>query len=292
MRKAIVAGAAVVALVAAVFVVAPTVWSQSRSSEGRSSDDNRDRRVVMLDGRGNSIGVSVSDRDAGGVLIEDVEEDGPAAKAGIRDGDAIVEFDGERVRSARHFARLVQETPDGRSVKATIVRDGSRQTVDVAPTRGTGRFGRDFALPHIDIDGDIEREIERSFEALPRDFAFDFNWDGEVPGVAVWSRGRLGAQLSPLSNQLAEYFGAKDGVLVSSVEPESAAAKAGLKAGDVITSVNGRTVDSPREVTQELHGEIGKEVEIGILRDRKALTLKAQVPERRRPATRRPGRPA
>ena len=288
MRKAIVAGAAAVALVAAVFVVAPTVWSQSRQS-----DDNRDRRVVMLDGRGNSIGVSVSDRDAGGVVIEDVEEDGPAAKAGIRDGDVIVEFDGERVRSARHFARLVQETADGRSVKATIVRDGSRQTVDVTPARGAGRFSHDFVLPYLeDIGPNIEREIERGLEALPRDFAFDFKWDGEVPEVGVWPRGRLGAQLSPLSDQLAEYFGVKDGVLVSSVEPESAAAKAGRKAGDVITSVNGREVGSPRDVTHELRGEAGKDVEIGILRDKKPLTLKAQVPERRRPASRRPARPA
>jgi serine protease Do len=99
------------------------------------------------------------------------------------------------------------------------------------------------------------------------------------------SRGRLGAQLSPLTDQLAEYFGAKDGVLVTSVESESVAAKAGLKAGDVITTINGRTVENPREVSQELRdaGNDGKEVEIGILRDKKAMTLKAQIPEGRRP---------
>ena len=284
MRKAIVAGLAAVALVATALVVAPTVWSQTRRP---------DRRVMMLDGRGSAIGVSVRDLDAeeaakakvggsGGVLIDDVEEASPAAKAGIRDGDIVVEFDGERVRSARHFARLVQETPDGRAVKATVLRDGARQTVEVAPRRGEGRYSGDFVLP------DIGGEIERGLRALPRDFAFDFNWDGEFPDVTTWPRGRLGAHLTPLTDQLAAYFGAKEGVLVSSVDPESIAAGAGLKAGDIITSINGRTVDAPREVGQELRGiEGGKAVEIGILRDRKPLTLKTEMPERRRPATRR-----
>src|SRR5262245_49080071 len=74
---------------------------------------------------GRQIGLSVLDIDAeeakrlklpnaGGVFIEDVQEDSPAAKAGIKDGDVVVEFDGERVRSTRQFTRLVQETPADR----------------------------------------------------------------------------------------------------------------------------------------------------------------------------------
>ena len=274
MRKALVAGAVVVVVVAAAFAVAPVVRSQDRG------DQPRDRRVFMLDGRGSAIGVSVRDRENGdGVLIEDVESDSPAAKAGIRDGDVIVEFDGERVRSARQFARLVRETPDGRSVKATIVRDGSRQTVEVAPKRESQTA--DFVMP--EIAGDIERQVERSLRALPKNFAFDFNWDADGHPMD-WARpqGRLGAQLTPLTDQLASYFGTKDGVLVSSVTADSAAAKAGLKAGDVITSINGRSVESPREVTQELRAaDEGKEVEIGIVRDKKTMTLKAQAEPRR-----------
>lgn len=290
MRKAIVAGAAALVLVAAAFVVAPTVWSQVRSG------DTPERRVVMLDGRGSSIGVSIRDLEPGdttadgqsGAIIADVNEGSPADKAGVREGDLVVEFDGERVRSARHFARLVQETPDGRTVKAVVVRDGTRHTLDVTPERGGGRYSGDFALPQI------SEEIERSLRALPRDFAFDLNWDaGDLHwDAAVWPRGRLGARLSPLTSQLAEYFGAKEGVLVSSVDPDSVAAKAGLKAGDVITSVNGRTVDTPRAVTQQLREADGRELELQVLRDKKPLTLKAEMPERRRPSTRRSTRPA
>jgi S1-C subfamily serine protease len=80
-------------------------------------------------------------------------------------------------------------------------------------------------------------------------------------------------------------------VLVSSVDADSPAAKAGLKAGDVITSVNGRTVNDTRDVTQEIRGaDVGTDVELGVLRDRKSLTLKAQLPERR--SSRRYTRPA
>jgi serine protease Do len=294
MRKAVVAGLATVAVIAAAFVLAPTAWTQVQPAPAPRPEP----RMMLLDGRGSSIGVRVRDLDAddlakaklqqpGGVLIEEVEEETPAAKAGLRRGDVVVEFDGERVRSARHFSRLVQETPDGRTVKATIVRDGSRQTLDVTPSTAERLGSRDFMI-HLP---DFEREIERGLEALPRNFAFDFDWDSS-PMVAG-GRGRLGARLQPLTEQLAEYFGAKEGVLVSSVEPDSPAATAGLKAGDVITSVNGRTVDSPRDVTQEIRdaGE-SKDVEVGVLRDRKTVTLKLQIPERRRPVARRFTRPA
>lgn len=285
MRKAAMAGAAAVALVATAFAVAPTVRSQNRSEDSPV----RDRRIVRLDGRGSAIGVSIRDLDSAeasraklpgpaGVVIEGVDSNSPAAKAGLRDGDIVVEFDGERIRSARHFARLVQETPEGRTVKATIVREGSRQTLDVTPE--STRAMDHFVLP--DIADNIEREVERSLRRIPRNFAFDFNWDEGYPEVAVWPRGRLGAHLSTLTDQLAEYFGAKDGVLVSSVDGESAAARAGLKAGDVITSINGRTVDSPGDIAREVREAASeKEVEIGIIRDKKPMTLKAQLPERR-----------
>jgi serine protease Do len=280
MRKAFVAGLAAVLVVVAAFVFAPTAWTQAVRVAPRAEP-----RMMWLDGRGSSIGVRIQDAEQGGVLIDEVEENSPAEKAGLQRGDVVVEFDGERVRGARHFSRLVQETPDGRSVKATIVRDGSRQTIEITPTAGE-RFG--WRNDHVIALPEIEREIERGLEAIPRNFSFDFDWDGNVFSSAG---GRFGARLQSLTNQLAEYFGAKQGVLVSSVQEDSPASKAGLRAGDVITSINGRTVDEPRDVTREIRdAEENDEVEIGVLRDRKELTLKAQIPERR--ATRRSTRPA
>jgi serine protease Do len=294
--KLLVAGGAVVVVVAAAFALAPVVRSQTTPYVGKG-----DRRVFMLDGRGSSIGVSIRDLDtddtakaklgqAGGVMIEEVEADSPAAKAGLRDGDVIVEFDGERIRSARHFARLVQETAEGHSVRVVVVRDGARQTLDVTPERGARWSGDAWHLPHI--ADEVQREVERGMRNLPRDFAFDFKWDGEFPSAKVWPRGRLGAQLSPLTDQLAEYFGTKAGVLVSSVDSDSVAAKAGLKAGDVITSIDGQAIDTPRDVTQRLRSAEADEISLSVIRDRKPLTLKAQLPAPPRTKTLRNVRPA
>src|SRR5690349_3920589 len=103
--------------------------------------------AFVLDGRGSQLGVMVSDVDAksSGVRIDEVNADSPAEKAGIKAGDVIVEFDGEKVRSARQFTRLVQETPEGRSVSIGLLRDGKKQTVNATPENGRMTWNsRDF----------------------------------------------------------------------------------------------------------------------------------------------------
>ena len=95
-------------------------------------------------------------------------------------------------------------------------------------------------------------------------------------------------QLNPLSPQLAEYFGAAEGgALVSSITKDSAAEKAGLKAGDVITSINGDRCGTD-DLIDELRDASG-DVTIGIVRDKKATTLKATMEAA--PISRRSTRP-
>jgi S1-C subfamily serine protease len=241
----------------------------------------------MLDGRGSQLGVVVEDLDlaalkdapggvSGGVRIQEVDRDRPAEKAGLREGDVVVEYDGERVRSARQFTRLVQETPEGRTVSMAVVRAGQRQTFSVVPE------GRSAAWS-FGVDGRrLERDIERSLRDFPRfhEFRFDspsFDFDMGMPR-SFSPRGRLGVQLDELTPQLAEYFGATDGgVLVTSVTEGSAAGKAGLKAGDVITSVNGDRVRDYETFASELRSIESGDVTIGILRDRKESTVKATL---------------
>jgi serine protease Do len=245
------------------------------------------RNVMVLDGRGGQLGVMVEDTKTG-VRIGEVTSGGAAEKAGIKEGDVVVEYDGERVRSARQLTRLVRETADGRAVKIGIERNGQRQTVDATPEAQTFSW-------NMDIDGDqIRRDFERGMEGF-REFranppAFNFRYDGEprdfrfhmddlMPGMPA-SRGRLGVSVQSLSDQLADYFGAKDGgALVSSVTEDSAAAKAGIKAGDVITSIDGDKIHDAEALTSEISGKSG-EVSIGILRDKKASTVKATIEPR------------
>lgn len=275
----------------------------------RRPDERSRPRVMMLDGRGGQIGVVVEDLDAaglkaagatGGVRLEQVDQDGPAAKAGLREGDVIVEVDGDRVRSARQFSRLIQETADGRAVTLGIVRDGQRQTVEVTPeSRAFGfgfdsdRIGRDIARGLRDLEPQL-RELEpklRELEPRLREFRFDGPMDFrfDMPGLLSGPRARLGIGIDELTPQLAEYFGVKDGgVLVSSINRDSAAERAGLKAGDVIVSVNGDRVRHADDLIDELRAAEGQEVTIGIVRDKKESTLKATIEQTPRPYRRRP----
>jgi serine protease Do len=245
--------------------------------------DGAGRRAIRLDGRGSQIGVAVSDPGAGtsGVRIDEVDDDSPAAKAGVREGDLVVEFDGERVRSARQLTRLVQETPEGRPVKMTITRDGARRSVDITPEASALAWNFQIDEPRL------RAEIERGLRG--RGPAFDFRFD-DMPGtlgVPPGARGRLGVQVETLSDQLAEYFGVKGGgVLVSSVAADTPAQKAGLKAGDVITGVNGTAVRETRELMDEIRqAEDRREVRLDVVRDKRTMTVTATL---ERPAPRRP----
>jgi serine protease Do len=289
-------------LAAAVAIVVAGVAAADRQGDRRERggrverDQDRDggpeRRMLRLDGRGSQIGVMVRDTEgaASGVEIDAVEDGSAAAKAGVKRGDVVVDFDGERVRSARQLTRLVQETPSGRAVKMTLLRGNARQTVDITPESGTAMaWNFDFGP---EMERDIERGVRRGLRNLP-DLSglpgpmFDFRFDG-LPGMP--GRGRLGVDVQPLSEQLADYFGVTGGgVLVSSVAKESPAEKAGVHAGDVITTVNGSVVRTGEELVQALNRRDDDTVTLGVTRDRKALSLKATI-ERARPN--RPGRMA
>jgi serine protease Do len=206
------------------------------------------------------------------VWIDDVREGTPAARAGFRPGDVVVEFDGERIRSARQFSRLVRETPPGRAVSAAVLRGGSREAVTVTPeARTAGNLAPDLA-----------DRIERGLRRLPRDLDLDLDFDFDFQGrTAILPRVRLGATLTTLNPQLAEYFGVKEGLLVTSVDAESSAARAGLRAGDVITTVGGTAVQTPSDVTRAMRRvQPGSATEVRVIREKKEVTLTVTAPER------------
>lgn len=256
-----------------------------------------------------------------GVAVEEVTKDSAAEKAGVKAGDVVVQFDGENVRSAAQLTRLVRETAPDRTVKMSVVRDGKRMDIDVTPAKAGDVF--DVAV----APGRLE-DLEKRLEVLPgRDLVYRFDrralpapnlppggawrWEQRTPvpvpeggtlqrfgegGNLAFSfgRGRLGVNVQELTPELAEYFGVKDGLLVNRVQADTPAAKAGIKAGDVIGSVNGRAVATSNELIKELADKDG-EVTIGITRDKKPLSLKATLESRKAPSPRRTiviGRPA
>lgn len=297
-------------LTAALALMAATP-AQAQPPERRGGPADIERLVVVTDDGGSRLGLTVRDAGPGaatGVVVEAVTSDSPAAKAGFRQGDVVTAFDGERVRSLRQFTRLVRESVPGRAVSVSVQRDGTPQTLSVSPESGTER-----GMPVVDPDA-LRVEIER---ALPREIPMppmpqmpgmrrrpqmpptpdrpDAEPFGRTP---MWrdrpgrpmgpSAGRLGLLVLPLSPQLRTYFAAPaGGVLVSEVEAASPAAKAGVKAGDVIVTINGLAVRDAGDLVDGVR-EAGPSapVTLGLVRERKPLSITVPAPAEGR------GRPA
>jgi serine protease Do len=111
---------------------------------------------------------------------------------------------------------------------------------------------------------------------------FQMEWDRAL------GQGTLGVGVQELSGDLPEYFGVKDGVLVSSVRKDSPAEKAGVRPGDVITEVNGQAVESASELRRRLRETEPGDVTLSVMRDRKPLSLKATIEAPDRQSLRRP----
>jgi len=233
--------------------------------------------IPGLGAGGVEIGVSVrdlSEADAKtatlpaptGAYIESVRADTPASRAGFRATDVIVTFDGERVRSAAHFARLVDETPDGRTVPVIVQRGGERVTLHVAPESSMRARRLTFnRAPSLAAREPFAGKV------LPEVFPFKGSIDQVLGGPA-----RLGVTVQELAGQLGEYFGASSGVLVTSVTDNSPARTAGLKAGDVITQVNGQSTANAGDLRRHVSAATG-EVTLTIVRDRKEQTVKTTL---------------
>jgi S1-C subfamily serine protease len=235
------------------------------------------RDFMVLAGRGAEIGVQVIDGKEG-VEVQEVRPNSPAEKAGLKKDDRLVMFDGERVRSVRQFSRLVQETPPGRTVKATILRAGKQQDVELTPAEGRG------GAPGVFPNGDWYAGRLPDFDMFRNGMPFRFNFDGPASGR------RLGVDVDPLTDQLAQYFGVTAGVLVRSVADGTPASRAGLKAGDVITSVDGQPTRTPDDLVRALRDAKDDEVTLAIVRDKKEITVRARLDAPRR--TIRGARPA
>lgn len=262
--------------------------SATAQAQPRRPQQPSDRVQIPAVGRVSMIGVRLSEVTADnmttlkvqrleGAVVESVNPKSPAAAAGLHEHDVIVQFDGERVRSAGHLARLVGETPAGREVSVGVMRDGRRVDLKVKPDAANSpwfdpRFGGAIDSgdwqEQMEEAGRVTRELGRRLPEV---------MEGLHEGKAS-NRGRLGASVQELHGDLAEYFGVRAGVLVTGVAPETAAARAGLKAGDVITAINGKAVATPRELIGALPtSDASQEVMLTVVRDKKATTLKAML---------------
>jgi C-terminal processing protease CtpA/Prc len=215
-----------------------------------------------------------------GVVISSIVPDSPAAKAGLKENDVVTEINGQRIEGVAQFRRIIRETPAGRTAQITLWRDGRAQTFSVTlgkaedrrpslrlltPAPGTpGTFA--FSMPEI--------------PAIP-----PMEWDSSR--LLMGGQPRLGIDAEDLNGQLGTFFGAPDGegILVREVNPGTPAEKAGVKAGDVITSVNGERVRTVGDLREKLAAkretkdkDKDQTVKLGVWRNKSELTLTVELP--------------
>lgn len=206
------------------------------------------------------------------MLISEVEKDSPAAKAGLQVNDVVTEFNGQRIESATQFRRMVRESLAGRAAQLTLWRDARSQSLSVT------------------LGSPPAAGVERSFRIFrDRDFHFDFS----LPEIDILIGSRapiLGISADDISGQLGAYFGAPggEGILVREVHSGSPAEKAGMKAGDVITKLDGERVRSLSELREKLRAKREqKSASVGVIRKGAEVSLTVEIEQPRPPERRR-----
>jgi serine protease Do len=180
--------------------------------------------------------------DERGVEVTIVKEGSPAEKAGVLTGDVILEYNGQRVESTDSFLRFVKETPPGRVVKLTVSRAGQTRVIPVA-TVSRKEAGESEAW-RIEMP---------EFPDVPRTLVPDL----PQPTMS-WSNRTLGVQAEGIAGEFAEFFGAKQGVLIRAVHKNTPAERAGLKVGDLIIKCNNVPVTSVRQLSAKFREESDK----------------------------------
>ena len=207
-----------------------------------------------------------------GVVLGKIVPDSPAAKAGLKENDVVMEINGQRVEGTAQFRRIIHEIPAGRSIQLTVWRDGRAQTISATLGKSEER-----------------RHAMKMVAPTPGTFSFRMPEMPEIPSMD-WSgsmlpggQPRLGIDAEDLSGQLGAFFGAPDGegILVRDVNSGSPAEKAGLKAGDVITSLNGERLRSVGELREKLSAkreDKDRTVKLGVLRNKGGISLTVELP--------------
>jgi serine protease Do len=160
-----------------------------------------------------------------GALVSDVTADSPAGRAGVKQGDVIVKFNGREINKLRDLPRLVAETPIDSKVDVTVLRGGSNEQLQAE----VGQMPNNKQEVASNIREQQPSGSERS--------------------------SALGLQLGQLTSSTRKQLGLKGeakGVVVTQVTPDSPAADIGVQPGDVIVAINRQKVTTPQEVAQRL----------------------------------------
>lgn len=215
-------------------------------------------------------------REVRGVAVEKVMENSPAAAAGIQAGDVIVRFNGEEVTGTRKLTRLIGEVAPDHQVKVTVLRGGSEHEMTATlgkrptPKFENGNFA--FAMP-----APMDKWEMPKLPAMPKgEMPQVFSVPGGDDNAFVWRAGagrQIGVSGYRVTKQLGERFGVDGGVMINTVREDSPAAKAGLKAGDIIVEIDGKAVRGEFDLIRAINAKKEGDVTVTIVRDRNRQTI-------------------
>lgn len=283
----------------------------SGSAAPGADKDGHEKRAMRFVHRGGGgyLGVQLADvaesdlarlklDDERGALVRDVVEGGPAAEAGLKEGDVILRYQGETVRSAAQLARLVGETPTGRTVQIELSREGTLEKLPV--TLGERKaLSMPKGLPDLDFDLELPEPPEApDGPEAPQAPEPPSRWtrdlmDRDWPhGLYFGSGGprKLGIGYQEISGQLAGYFklAGDSGVLVTEVDADGPAGKAGMKAGDVILAFDGREIRDAGDLRKAVRdADEGRALALKVQREGRPLDLNVTLADSARDRERR-----
>jgi len=216
-------------------------------------------------------------KDVRGAVITLIDHDAPAGKIGLKVNDVVISINGQAVEGAEQLKRMLHEIPAGRKISLEISRDGNIQTIAVELA--------DRAAMEHDVWNKMDKEDGNLTSPAPGMGILGPNGDvATPPGFHVPIFGsslRVGAVVEPLTAQMAEALGVNGGLMVKQVERKSEAANSGLRALDVILKVGTDPINTAADWERALRSNVGKQVQVTILREKKQQTLSLQVDSKR-----------
>ena len=215
-----------------------------------------------------------------GALVNGVMDDSPAMTAGIKQGDIITTIGTKAITSSSTLRSAVRGYKAGQTVSVKVVRAGQTRTLNVKLAEVPDE-GEEF-------DWETPPPTPRAPYApmpppAPKVYRF-YGGDGDDMGdimVNVGGRGRLGVRVEELTPELGEYFkvASGKGVLVMSVVDESAAKKAGIKSGDVITKVNDTAIADSDDLVSALRKLDAGPAKVTVVRKGATQVISVTLPE-------------
>jgi S1-C subfamily serine protease len=228
-------------------------------------------------------------KEARGAEIVLVDHDAPAGKVGLREHDVILRVNGQAIEGEDQLRRMLRESSPGTQLTLIVSRDGQQISV-TTQTANREEVERQAWEQHLTVPEPTPSDSAGDFFPAPPTPAPSVRAGNSFLGPTLMNPSYTGAMLETLSAQLADFFGVSSGggLLVRSVEANSPAAQAGMRAGDVVVRASQKAVTSSADWEKAIRDSRGRSLTVVVLRDKKEQTLTMTPDSKKRSSLQQP----